>query len=319
MSLALKIDVDTYRGLAEGAERLAVFLRSKKIPASFFVTLGPDTSGWAATRVFRQRGFLKKMNRTSALSVYGWRTALSGTLWPARPMGVSFIEPLKRWRDWGFEVSPHGWDHIRWHDQAAGWDAARAQAEWDRLAQAYEFIFSQSPQSFAAPGWQASIGTWHVMDQAQLLYHSDSRGTAPYFPATAEQTFRTLEIPTTFATWDEMLAWDMVTPATLVDKTMEQRQPDRLNVWTIHAEFEGGPYFDPFKAAIERFIDMGETWEDLRGVATRYLKNRAAVPVCSFEQAARPGRAGTVTCQVRELPMPTGRRFDKAQADQAHA
>src|SRR5262245_34255470 len=118
MKLALKIDVDTYRGIAEGATRLATYLHSEHIPASFFITMGPDTSGQAAWRIFHHRGFLKKMKRTSALSVYGWRTALSGTVWPARPMAVSFADRLRQWRQWGFEVSPHGYDHIAWHNQA---------------------------------------------------------------------------------------------------------------------------------------------------------------------------------------------------------
>src|SRR4051812_18931999 len=108
MQIALKIDVDTYRGIEDGAARLAGFLRDQNIPASFFVSLGPDNSGWAATRLFRHRGFMKKMKRTSALSLYGWRTVFSGTLWPARPMGTSFGDLLRQWRAWGFEVSPHG-------------------------------------------------------------------------------------------------------------------------------------------------------------------------------------------------------------------
>src|SRR6266481_260342 len=95
--IALKIDVDTYRGIEDGARRLASFLHTQKIPASLFISLGPDNSGWAATRVFRHKGFLKKMNRTSALSVYGWRTIFSGTFFPARPMGPSFRDQLRGW------------------------------------------------------------------------------------------------------------------------------------------------------------------------------------------------------------------------------
>ena len=57
MQIALKIDVDTYRGIEDGAARLASFLPSQKIPASFFVTLGSDTSGWAATRAVIHQAF----------------------------------------------------------------------------------------------------------------------------------------------------------------------------------------------------------------------------------------------------------------------
>jgi len=295
LPLALKIDVDTYRGLAEGAPRLAAFLRTKKIPASFFVTLGPDTSGWAATRVFRHKGFLQKMNRTSALSLYGWRTVLSGTLWPARPMAASFVDALRRWRDWGFEVSPHGFDHVRWHDDAAGWDTIRAAREWDVICAAYDHVFKEAPRSFAAPGWQAGAGTWTVMDRAGLLYHSDSRGDAPYFPKEGGAAFQTLEVPTTLPTWDEMLAWPV---ADLVAETLAQAAANRLHVWTIHAEFEGGSYFETFQRTVAAFEQRGETWVDLRRVAEERLRERARIPVCGFTQGVRPGRAGTVTCQA---------------------
>src|SRR5439155_15721042 len=106
LKLALKIDVDTYRGLAEGASQLASFLSDQKIRASFFVTLGPDRSGTAIRRLWTRKGIARKMRRTGALSLYGWRTALSGTLLPARPMGASFRDQLCRWKDLGFEVGP---------------------------------------------------------------------------------------------------------------------------------------------------------------------------------------------------------------------
>ena len=159
MQLALKIDVDTYEGIKNGAARLASFLHSQKIPASFFVSLGPDNSGRAALRAFRQPGFLKKMMRTKAVSVYGLRTILSGTLLPGRSMGTSFGEQFRQWRAWGFEVGPHGYDHILWHDEAANWDEQRASRELEKVTAVYRQIFGESPTSFAAPGWQAGEGT----------------------------------------------------------------------------------------------------------------------------------------------------------------
>ena len=176
MQLALKIDVDTYEGIKNGAARLATFLHSQKIPASFFVSLGPDNSGRAAARAFRHPGFLKKMMRTKAASVYGLRTILSGTLLPARPMGNSFNDLFRQWRELGFEVSPHGYDHVLWHDKAAQWDEERATRELEKTVQVYRHIFGEDPKSFAAPGWQAGVGTWKAMENLKLLYHSDTRG-----------------------------------------------------------------------------------------------------------------------------------------------
>jgi undecaprenyl phosphate-alpha-L-ara4FN deformylase len=297
LKLALKIDVDTYRGLAEGAGRLASFLAEQKIPASFFVTLGPDTSGWAITRLWTRKGFARKMQRTGAVEMYGLRTALSGTLLPARPMGTSFRDILRHWRSQGFEVSPHGYDHIRWHDQAAAWAEPEARAEITRAVQVYRQIFEQDPESFAAPGWQAGPGTWSAMEGLKLLYHSDSRGEAPYIPVLNGRSLNTLEIPTTLPTWDEMLAWDGVTADTLVNRTRALLKADRLNVWTVHAEVEGGVYFSQFKEFIMSLKGDTVDMVFLPDVARSLLRSPHTIPMHTIQQSELPGRAGTVTCE----------------------
>jgi undecaprenyl phosphate-alpha-L-ara4FN deformylase len=293
VELALKIDVDTYEGIENGATRLASFLHSQKIPASFFVSLGPDNSGRAATRAFRHRGFLKKMLRTKVISVYGWRTILSGTLLPARPMGTSFTDRFRQWREWGFEVNPHGYDHILWHDEAATWDEGRATQELDKVCEVYRNIFGENPTSFAAPGWQGGWGTWQAMEKMNLVYHSDTRGTHPYFVS----PLKTLEIPTTLPTWDEMLAWDSITPQNIVEETWKLLKKDTLNVWTLHAEFEGTAYFPQFHAFVENAAREGVRWVFLPERARELLARRERVPCDTIQQGTLPGRAGTVTCQ----------------------
>jgi len=290
--IALEIDVDTYRGIEDGVTRLASFLHAQKVPASFFVSLGPDNSGWAATRVFRHKGFLKKMNRTRALSIYGLRTVLSGTLLPARPMGTSFGDLFRQWRDWGFEVSPHGYDHILWHDEAATWSEARAASELEKVVEVYHRIFGENPKSFAAPGWQAGWGAWRAMEKMNLLYHSDTRGTHPYFLS----PLKTLEIPTTLPTWDEMLAWGGIDRQNLVDEIWKLLSKDSLNVWTIHAEFEGTVYFPQFHQFMERAEQEGAEWVFLPKLARDTLDHPERVQCDTIRQGRLPGRAGTVTC-----------------------
>lgn len=297
MRLALKIDVDTYRGLSEGAARLASFLSIRHIPASFFVTMGPDTSGWAILRFFKHQGFLQKMKRTHANSLYGWRTILSGTLLPARPIASSFPERLQEWQRQGFEVSPHGYDHIRWHDEAAGWDPDTAQTQVERARDVYRTIFHKDPVSFAAPGWQAGAGSWQALEGLELLYHSDTRGVSPFYPRVNGCSFKTVEIPTTLPTWDEMLAWDGITLENLADRTWTLLQPQGVNVWTIHAEVEGGVYFPQFERFIDRVISEKIEWIFLPHFARELRQQPERIPYGEIAQEELPGRAGTVTCQ----------------------
>ena len=114
--LALKIDVDTHRGLGHGVGRLLDRLARDRIRASFFVSMGPDNSGKAIRRLFTSRGFAGKMLRSNALRLYGVRTALSGTLLPASQIARSFPDVLRRIVAEGHELGVHGYDHVYWHD-----------------------------------------------------------------------------------------------------------------------------------------------------------------------------------------------------------
>src|SRR5437764_3043105 len=93
--LALKVDCDTFEGTKKGLPNLLRLFDEFKIRASFFFTLGPDTSGRAAFRVFTQKGFLKKMLRSNAVALYGPRTMLYGTLLPSPMIGKKLADTIR--------------------------------------------------------------------------------------------------------------------------------------------------------------------------------------------------------------------------------
>ncbi len=94
MKLALKIDVDTYRGTREGVPRLVEALQRHHAQATFFFSLGPDHTGRAIKRVFRP-GFIGKVSRTSVVEHYGIKTLLYGTLLPAPDIGKSCADIMR--------------------------------------------------------------------------------------------------------------------------------------------------------------------------------------------------------------------------------
>jgi undecaprenyl phosphate-alpha-L-ara4FN deformylase len=123
--IALKVDVDTYRGTREGAPRLADLLERLGVRATFLFSLGPDHTGRAIKRVFRS-GFLRKVQRTSVLEHYGLRTLLYGVLLPGPHIGRRCRGPMRDIAQRGFEVGVHTWDHVRW--QASREPASRGRA-----------------------------------------------------------------------------------------------------------------------------------------------------------------------------------------------
>ena len=117
-TVALKIDVDTYRGTREGVPRLAQVLTRVGAGATFLFSVGPDHTGRAIKRVFRP-GFMGKVKRTSVVEHYGIKTLMYGVLLPGPHIGKlcrSFMHEIER--D-GFEVGVHTYDHIKWQDGVA--------------------------------------------------------------------------------------------------------------------------------------------------------------------------------------------------------
>src|SRR5215472_17356883 len=93
--VALKVDCDTYIGTRDGVPRLLEAFSARRIRATFFFSYGPDRSGVAAKRVFTQRGFLAKMLRSRAASLYGFPTILYGTFLASPMIGQRCAEQMR--------------------------------------------------------------------------------------------------------------------------------------------------------------------------------------------------------------------------------
>ncbi len=303
MEVALKIDIDTHQGLAEGVPRLARMLEREGVAASFYCAMGPDNSGQALVRVFRNRGFLTKMFRTRAVKMYGMRTVLSGTILPARPIALAFPAILCELRRSGFEVGVHGYDHVRWQDRLDAIGEAGIRAEIGDAFEVYRAVFGERPRAFAAPGWRTNDAALIALDAESLDYRSDTRGRSPYRCRVAERVLDTPEIPTTLPTLDEVMGRaDLPDASAVLRFYLDQFRSDALNVHTIHAETEGMGQLESFTAMVRALKERGAKFVMLREAAARLV--RAELPICEVIRTELPGRAGWVAGQgeAREAP-----------------
>jgi undecaprenyl phosphate-alpha-L-ara4FN deformylase len=294
--LALKVDVDTDRGTREGVPFLLQELQTRRLPACFLFSLGPDQTGRAITRIFRP-GFFAKVNRTSVVEIYGLRTLLNGTLLPAPHIGQRNGEIMRRVRDAGCEVGIHCYNHYHWQDHLARMSLPDVTREFICARAEFRRIFGVEAHTAGAAGWQSNALSRAVYDQAGLLYSSDTRGTTPFFSRIGATTFQTLEIPTTLPTLDELMGRPEYPDSAIVPHLLSLLRSDVLNVLTIHAEIEGMGRRELFRDLLDVLLARGVELVRLADIARELLRDRAAIPVCEQTMAAVDGRSGLVAMQ----------------------
>jgi peptidoglycan/xylan/chitin deacetylase (PgdA/CDA1 family) len=300
MNLALKVDVDTYRGTRDGVPRLVEMLKQHGAGATFLFSLGPDHTGRAIKRVFR-RGFLRKVQRTSVLSHYGITTLLYGTVLPGPDIGRRCGDTLRRVRDAGFETGIHTYDHIRWQDHVSAKDSAWTRNEMERACDRYRDIFGTDPKVHGAAGWQMNRHAYRLTQLLGFGICSDTRGTQPYIPVYQAEIVACPQVPTTLPTLDEMIGVDDVTEHNVADRLLE-RSRDALpsgHVYTLHAEFEGMKLAPVFERLLEGWRAMGYNLMSL-GDYFDALENKN-LPRHETAVGEVPGRSGTLALQGPEF------------------
>jgi len=292
MRLGLRVDVDTRVGLREGVPRLLELLRRYSVCATFFVTFGPDRSGWAIRRAFRP-SFLAKMWRTNPFRLYGLRTVFSGTLLKPLPVGEGEPGLLQSILEEGHELGVHGWDHVRWQDKLEKMKTPDVEDQLSRAVGAYERIIGSRPLSTAAPGWKATPSSLEVQDRLGFLYASDVRGTSAFLPVWEARSFKTLQLPTTLPTMDELLG-----RVSSVKEGLLSSLHDGLNIHTIHAEVEGGFYLRDFEETLVGFLRRNVRILRLREIAEKIVdRGIEGIPRLPVVRGKVPGRSGWVACQ----------------------
>jgi len=312
-TISLKIDVDTLSGYTEGIPRLLEVLCRLRVPATFCIAMGPDRSGAAVRRIFTKRGFLAKMLRTKAATTYGLSTLLYGTLLPAPLIVERRPAPLRELLTRGYEVIPHGWDHVNWHDYLARWDLERTRRELRLACEALERHTGHRCCAFASPGWQWTQHSAVAEEELSLVYAADTRGWAPFFPEVGGRASSVLQIPTTLPTLDELIGRrdlrgeDLLEylrtlclrpPSLIEDLHPPQQEP--VHVFTAHAEVEGKRWLAFFEDLLGTLRAEGFRFVSLAQVARETLAE-GNVPVCAVVDGELPGRAGKVACQDTPL------------------
>jgi len=263
--LALKVDVNTYRGTRVGVPRLVETMQRHQVQGSFYFTLGKDRTGRAIKRIFRP-GFLSKATRLSIWDQYGIKTLLYGTLLPAPDIGRKCADIMRAVRDAGFEVGIHSYDRINWQDHAVAEDMAWTKREMQLATDRFLEIFGIASKSHAAAGWQLNRHALRLMQRFGFNYTSDTRGTHPYIPTWNAEIIACPQLPTTLPTLDELINRDGIKLDNVVQHLLQMTKnpPPTGHVFTLQAEFEGGKWLPVFEQLLEGWKAQGYDIVSLR-------------------------------------------------------
>jgi len=276
--LGLKIDVDTYWGMKQGVPRLLHTLEEFNIKGTFFLSIGPDNSGRAALQLIKNPLFLKKMMRTNAAALYGWKTALYGTLLPAPMIALSFPQIVREIIAAGHEVQFHAWDHRRWQDELPDKSENWIREWFSKGIAGFEKLTGNKPTAFGAPSWLIDDRVLAIIKEYKFDYLSCTRAKAPFI----HEIVNVLELPSDLPCFEEVDAQKCVS---IISKLIKD---GGTHVLPVHAEVEGGIFQNQFRELLEKALNMGMEIMSLNEIKEKL--DIQTLPIRKYKMELLPGR-----------------------------
>jgi undecaprenyl phosphate-alpha-L-ara4FN deformylase len=277
--IALKIDVDTFRGTLSGVPALIELLQRHDAMGSFFFSLGPDRGG-------------REPRSSSLLRYYGLSSHLYGRLLPSPNIGNRCAETLRRASSAGFEVGIHAWDRVAWEQKIEHAENQWVEAEMGKARARFEEIFAHAANSHGAAGWRMNRHSLRLTQRLGFSYASDCRGSHPFVPVIDGEIVACPQLPTTLPTLDEILALE---PGCSSDQAA-----DRIlqlssaiagdHVFTLRAELEGMKFASAIERLLSGWKSKGYQLVALRDIHSRLDLQTLPRHAVSFSEA--PGRRG---------------------------
>ena len=282
--LGLKIDVDTYQGMKKGVPRLLEVLEAFDVKGTFYLSMGPDASGLAVLQLLKNPLFLKKMIHTNAPGLYGFKTALYGTVLPSPMIALSFPGMVRDIMAQGHEVQFHAWDHRRWQGSVLSRPESWIRNWLDKGMAAFEKVTGRPATSFGAPAWLMDDRVLKILKDYSLDYLSCTRANRPFI----HEALGIPEIPSDLPCFEE------VGPSAGMDIIMERLQSGGMHILPVHAEAEGGIWREPFMNLMHRIKNNGYTFNTLGEI--RRTIDMDTLKRCPLKMALLHGRS--VPCCV---------------------
>ena len=281
--LALKVDIDTYKGFRYGLPSLLKTLGEHGLKASFFVTFGPDRSGLAIIQMLRPRFFMK-MLKSNAPGTYGIETALYGTLLKAPMIASAYPEAVRQIAELGHEIACHAWDHRLWQDWLFMMSRNSIHEWFKKMVGAFIDATGVAPKAFGAPGWMMNTLALKEAAAWGFKYLSCTRAQAPFI----FEENGLLEIPSNLPCIEEVGTTGVLSA---LEHNADSKTPQVL---PVHTEIEGGAFKQEFIGIIDETIKLGYRIKRLDEIASSIDCKKTEIR--GLRKSLLPGRA--FSCSV---------------------
>ena len=191
-------DIDHRACMTDGIPHIQSVCREYGIHNTFFVNMGRSTN----LREWLGKGFKgsrQKMADREAINLVrkiGWPRFLLETVL-ARPVGRSFIEPLKSLQDDGHELGLHGGsDHVVWSRRFGELPEEIMARDVSDTLDEFAAAFGKPP-GFTSPGFKSDDRVMRIIESLGFVYHGDAIGGRPHTTRSPGASYDHWTVPVT--------------------------------------------------------------------------------------------------------------------------
>ena len=169
-TFCLRIDVESQKGITEGLPKILDLLKKHNIKASFYLTMGGESSLWEIIR------YRKKLPGERKIQVFSTSEKIRMLLFPRDFVGEN-KRILKRVLSEGHELGIHGWKHRKW---SRGLSKKNAEHDLELAVKRYKKLFRENPLTFSSPAFQINSEVLKVLEKKEFRVISDLDGEKPF-------------------------------------------------------------------------------------------------------------------------------------------
>ncbi len=170
MVFALRIDLESQKGIKKGLPKILNLLAKYNIKASFYLTMGGESN------IFELLRYRKKIPGKREVKVFSKLEILRMLFFPK-----NFVREnkkiLKRILDGGHELGIHGWKHRAWTRALEKIDIKK---QIDFSIKKYWIMFEKKPDSFCSPAFRINRRVIDILDKTGFKIISDLGGEKPF-------------------------------------------------------------------------------------------------------------------------------------------